>query len=174
MSRLVDLFVRLVVIMAGYVVAILAASAFLHLVAWPVLFGPEEQLAILFGGMFLSVPFVAAFVGYFAFIPFVIVAGLAEILGYRSWVYYTLAGGLAGFVIAGVFRIYGAPQSFDTVAETAPQVPLVMMPEAMLAVIGGGIVGGFAYWLVAGRSAGLWLDRYPRVGDVSGPGRSGS
>ncbi len=45
------------------------------------------------GSFIFSIPFVALFVAYFAFIPAVPAIVIAEILGKRDWLFYALAGG---------------------------------------------------------------------------------
>ena len=46
------------------------------------------------GSFVFSIPFVALFVAYFAFIPAVVAIVLGEILGKRDWLFYALAGGV--------------------------------------------------------------------------------
>ena len=73
-----------------------------------------------------------------------------RILAKRDWLFYALGGG----VVAAIFLAF-LHQSADPDFEVASTGP-------MLSVIGGGIVGGFFYWLSAGRWAGVGapLTRY--------------
>lgn len=162
MSRVGLIFVRLFLIMVGYAVAALTASAFLHLVAWPFLAIPGEEAPwLLTGGLFVSIPLVGLFVAYFAFIPFAVSVGIAEILGYRSWLYHVLSGGAAGFVAIAIARRTQGPVPYPgEVVNLDAGLPLLWMPEVATAAITAGMVGATAYWLVAGRSAGL-PDRSP-------------
>jgi hypothetical protein len=133
---------RLFVILGGYVAAAIAASATLHVLLLPTLgFTPDEVGFILTGGAVVSIPFVAILVAWFAFLPFLAVVLVAEFLGGRSWLYYALAGGLTGIVVDGF-----AWQSAE------PAATLATEPRFIAVLVAAGIVGGSAYWLVAGRS----------------------
>ncbi|WP_214476483.1 hypothetical protein [Mesorhizobium sp. dw_380] len=145
MTRLVTYLVRLATILFGYAVASLAASAFLNVLFLASLgYSPAHAQPATTASLYFSIPFVALFVAYFAFMPSVIVILAAEILGRRDWLYYALAGA----VVAGVFLglVDHARDSTFAVTDTS----------AILAVIGGGMVGGIFYWLSAGRWAGSW------------------
>ena len=137
---------RFIVIIAGYLVSSLAASAFLNVVtlAW---FGftPEETRVVATGSFVFSIPFVALFVAYFAFIPAVFAIVIGEVTGKRDWLFYALAGAVVALVIIGFSRGGGG----TAFAETADL-------NFALIVIGSGMCGGIGYWLVAGRSAGNW------------------
>jgi uncharacterized membrane-anchored protein YitT (DUF2179 family) len=143
--RLVAYFVRFAVILAGYVVASLAASAFLNILFLAYLgYTPEHTEPTVTASLYFSVPFVALFVAYFAFMPATVVILVAEVLDRRDWLFYALAGA----VVAGVFLGFAheaGDANFD-VTDT----------NARLAVIGSGMIGGISYWLSAGRWAGSW------------------
>ena len=160
MNRVLAYLVRFAVIIGGYAVAALAASAFLNVVmlAW---FGlaPEETRMVATGSFVFSIPFVALFVAYFAFIPSVFAIGIGEIAGKRDWPFYALAGAVVALVIIGFSRS-GEGAAFAEIADV----------NFALAVIGSGMCGGIGYWLVAGRSAGGWRARpAARSVDRSGP-----
>jgi hypothetical protein len=150
---------RFALVLLGYAAATLAASAFLNLLALGALgLAPEEAPFVVAGPMFVSVPVVALFIGYFAFFPSVVAILLGEIIGRRDWLLHAIAGGCIGAIVVWLFM----PQSeFD-----GPELEL----HLIFAVIGSGMVGGIAYWLVAGHSAGNW-----RADDRAiSPGRSES
>lgn len=145
MGRIVDYLVRCIIILFGYAVASLAASAFLHIIffAWAG-FEPKDAPELTMTSFVFSIPFVALFVAYFAFVPSAVIILIAELLAKRDWLFYAIGGG----IVAAIFLAFlhqAADPDFD-VAGSGP----------MLAVIGGGIVGGFFYWLCAGRWAGGW------------------
>jgi hypothetical protein len=144
-NRVVGYLLRCAVILCGYAVAALAASAFLHVIffAWAG-FEPKDTPALAMGSFVFSIPFVALFVAYFAFIPSAAVILVAEVLAKRDWLFYALGGGIVAAIFLA-FRHQAVGPDFEA-ASTGP----------MLAVIGGGIVGGFFYWLSAGRWAGGW------------------
>lgn len=156
MNGMLALLFRFVVIVLGYAVAALCASAFLHLVTLPLLgFTAEETSFIVMGSIGFSIPFIALFVAYFAFIPAMFGILLGEVLGQRDWLFYALAGGVIGAVVAGFFR--GDVEAVNPIAtETA----------FVVALVGAGICGGIGYWLIAGRGAGNW--RQPRR-DLTSP-----
>ena len=146
MTRVVAYLVRFVVILIGYAVASLAASAFLNIIFLAYLgFTPEHaaQPATTASLMF-SIPFVSLFVAYFAFMPACIVILVSEILGRRDWLFYALGGALVAAVFLGLAHQSG---DSDFVATDT---------HAIMVVIGSGMVGGIFYWLSAGRWAGSW------------------
>jgi hypothetical protein len=81
---------------------------------------------------------------------------IAEAFAIRSWVFHALNGGLAagvGWVAMEQFRKDN--QFFDQ----------------LLIMVGAGIAAGFAYWAVAGWSAGFWKPVFappPPPGSASG------
>jgi hypothetical protein len=147
MSRVGAYLLRCVVILAGYAVASLAASAFLHVVffAWAG-FEPKDAPALTLASFVFSIPFVALFVAYFAFVPAAAVILVAEVLAKRAWLFYAIGGAVVAAIFLG-FLHEAADPDFE-VTGAGP----------MLAVVGGGIVGGFFYWLSAGRWAGVWYE----------------
>lgn len=156
MNRVVSYLIRFAVIIAGYAVSALAASAFLNVVTLASLgFTADEAPAAALGSIVFSIPFVALFVAYFAFMPSVVAILISEIFGLRDWLYHAFAGGVVAAVVIGFFR--GA-------AEAGKEA--VTDPRFALGIIGAGICGGIGYWLVAGRTAGSWRER-PR--DVTSP-----
>lgn len=146
MSRLLIYFGRFALIFIAYVCASLAASAFIHLVSLRALgFDVNETPDALAGALTFSIPFVALFVSYFAFLPSLPAILAAEAFGWRSWLFYALAGAAIALVIVA-FAVQLSEPGDNPFADT----------RLSAAVIGGGIVGGLAYWLVAGRLAGNW------------------
>ncbi|MBN9219670.1 MAG: hypothetical protein J0I79_17135 [Mesorhizobium sp.] len=150
MTRFVAYIVRFAIILFGYAVAALAASAFLNVLflASSGLMAHDQPHAVP-ASLIFSVPFVALFVAYFAFLPSVAVILVAEILGRRDWLFYALAGA----VVAGVF--------LGLVDHADDTTFAVTNTSAIMAVIGGGMVGGIFYWFSAGRWAGSWWRNEP-------------
>jgi hypothetical protein len=137
---------RFAVLLLGYAVGSLAASAFLNVVmlAW---FGltPEETRSVAASSLVFSVPFVALFIAYLAFIPSVVAIVIGEIAGKRDWLFHALAGAVVALIIIGFSRNTDAA-AYSEIADL----------NFALIVIGAGMCGGIGYWLVAGRSAGGW------------------
>ena len=138
--------IRFFIITVGYAVAALASSAFLNVVfmAWAG-FTAVEVPAMVMGSFMLSIPFVAVFVAYFAFVPAVPAIVLAEVLGKRDWLFYAIAGGIVAVAVLGYFW-QASPGTRSTTTD----------PGLALLIIGAGMCGGIGYWLIAGRTAGSW------------------
>ncbi len=159
MNRLVAYLIRFAIILIGYAVSALAASAFLNIMFLASLgYTPEHAQPAATASLYFSIPFVALFVAYFAFMPAAVAILVSEILGRRDWLFYALAGA----VVAAVFLGF--------VHQTADANFEITDPRVVAAVIGSGMVGGIFYWLSAGRSAGSWR----QAGRSTSPGRSGS
>jgi len=156
MNRVVNYLIRFAVIIGGYAVSALAASAFLNIVTLGSAgFTADEAPAMALGSVVFSIPFIALFVAYFAFVPSAFAILVSEIFGLRDWLYHALAGGVVAAVVIGLFR---------DAAEAGNEA--IANPSFALAIVGGGMCGGIGYWLVAGRTAGSWRQR-PR--DVTSP-----
>jgi H+/Cl- antiporter ClcA len=74
---------------------------------------------------------------------------IAEIFSLRSVLYYALCGALIGALAYFLSDVTARMQGAGTV------VPLTRELQFLTA---GGIVAGFVYWLIAGRSAGKWKE----------------
>lgn len=149
MSRFLVYLGRMIIIVLGFMAASLAASAFLNLVIVGALDVTAEEMPwVITGGAVFTIPFIALFAAYFAFIPAMIVLVFAEILGKRDWLFYAIAGGVTALIVAGVLWQRAGPDNAITT-----DIRFTM------AMIGSGLVGGIAYWAVAGRMAGNWLVR---------------
>jgi len=144
-SRVLDYLLRCIAILFGYAAASLAASAFLHLIVVAHFgAGMESRPAPTAGPFLFSIPFVALFVAYFAFLPAAVAILISEVLARRDWLFHALAGGIVAAIVLGFLH-----EAADPGFEVAGAMP-------MLTVLGSGIVGGFVYWLCAGRGAGAW------------------
>ncbi|TGQ07708.1 MULTISPECIES: hypothetical protein [unclassified Mesorhizobium] len=145
MRRIIAYLVRFAVILIGYLVGSLAASAFLNALFLGYFGYPlEPGHPTIAPALYFSVPFVALFVAYFAFMPAAVVILAAEVLGRRDWLFYALGGAVVAVVFLGFAHRIG-DSDFD-----------VTDNSVRLALIGSGMVGGIFYWLFAGRWAGSW------------------
>jgi hypothetical protein len=84
-----------------------------------------------FAAYVTAVALMTVWIGAIAFFPALLAIALAEVFAWRSVIYYLLAGGAIGLAADPAFR-----DGHTTV------------------MLASGFVGGFAYWLIAGRLAG--------------------
>jgi hypothetical protein len=142
------IFFRFFVILFAFFVSCFAAGL---VVAYGLL-APE------FGKLSQSTPeawlgfwFLAAAAGivtpFYVFAPAAAIIFLSEMFSLRSVLFYALMGGLVGALAYILSDVTARMQGTGTV------VPLTQELQFMVA---GGIVGGFVYWLIAGRRAGNW------------------
>jgi hypothetical protein len=134
LSQLLHYLFRFALIISGFICAIVVASVFLNML----LLGGSEWIGDEGPFLYMTVPAFAVVIGYSVSAPAAILILYAELTGWRDWLFYTLGGaGAAIFVIVWKWR----PQTEDI--------------GTFAAILATGVVGGFVYWLISGRSAGL-------------------
>ncbi|MEO9336215.1 hypothetical protein ABFT80_02095 [Mesorhizobium sp. SB112] len=141
---------RFAALVFGYIAAALAASAFLNVMALGILNLNADEFPIVAHSFVFSIPFLALFIGYFGFVPAVIAIGIAEVTGQRDWLFYAIAGSISAIAFIGAAW------------QTGHHGTMLDDPRFAMTLIGSGICGGIAYWLVAGRFAGEWRNRAER------------
>jgi hypothetical protein len=135
------LVVRILVVIFGFIVASFAAAMVITI----------SIVISEWGNMMSMSPYGAwVTVGFFGFmfsglglLPAFLVILVAESLGIRSIFFYTVLAGI------GFAALYYALGEQGGAGEMAPGRGLEIMAAA-------GIAGGFVYWAIAGRNAGLW------------------
>jgi hypothetical protein len=131
---------RLILVPLGYLAAVSASTVALVLAAWlPFLQTArayEDEAFTLFG-ILVEGGFAFVYAGTATFVPSLIAIAIAETFSIRSYFYYALAGAAVAF----------AP---TLIAD--PAAPMLYGTQTVLAA---GLIGGGAYWLIAGRNAGL-------------------
>jgi hypothetical protein len=140
------LLLRFLLVPFGFCVAVLAAVLFVIAAHWTRFMAiatasrgsDEADIALFFAGALII--FIAALSAAKMLWPLMLVAVLAEAFAFRSWVFHVCGGGVAALI--GLNTIDGGGE-FD-------------LYNAPVIVVGAGIAAGFAYWLVAGWSAGFW------------------
>lgn len=128
-------FLRLLILAPlAYIFALIAAAGTVSIA----LFSGQlnEQTAMIAVGMTLAL---TLYGGMITFIPALIVVIVAEVNGWRSIVFYVLAGGAIGLLAAET------TMAFDG---------LSFAGQLRLICVAGGFVGGAVYWLIAGKLAG--------------------
>jgi hypothetical protein len=150
----VALIARIFVVLFGFFLACVAAAAVLTFALLPgwteVIELPVDQQNIA-----LVVGLLAAFFSIYTLVPVMLLIALAEGFRLRSVLFYAVAGAALTLCLA-----YG----WDLRLLRSPDDMLgARGPEIVAAV---GIVGGFVYWLLAGRNAGAWRRPAPDVSAV--------
>lgn len=162
MQFLGHLIVRLLAVSFGLFTAMLAASLFLSAgifggmatefladLQWtiegdpylePVDTSPLVTLLVVVIGFFTSFH-----VAGLAALPMLLAVGLAEFMHWRGMTINLVLGGLVA--LATGLSVFG-----DAGGEGLPS------DGTLVVLLATGFVGGFFYWLIAGRSAGKWLD----------------
>ena len=149
MAAQMSLLTRLVIIAFACLVASLAAGLVVTLAVLipevgDLALGPFEQ-----GAVGLMLAFGAIFVSGYALVPVLLVIVCSEAFAIRSMLFYAIAGGLLGAMLALGFDRW----QLDAVTVSGfARRELEIMAAA-------GIVAGFVYWAIAGRNAGKWKER---------------
>ena len=140
---------RFALILFAYAVASLAASTFLHVISLGSLgFTADEAPAVVMGSIVFSIPFVALFVAYFAFLPSVPRSCLP-----RSSASAT--GSTMQFRVRSWRSSSSRSSAARRTAATLPSPIRALRSRWSAAACAAGI----AYWLVAGRLAGNWREK---------------
>lgn len=144
-----SLFGRIIVIVFGLLAAIIVAGITLAIgIVLPELAAmdsdPIERVIFFFAAFFAT-----ALVVIFAFLPAALVVAISEVLRMRSFIYYGVGGALVALA-----SYYGSDISVQL--ENTTDVPPVA--NALQLAAAAGILGGLAYWLIAGRNAGRWRE----------------
>ena len=100
--------------------------------------------------MFFTVSFFAtSYIGASAFVPALLLIVVAEVMRLRNLLYYAAAG-----AVVGLTSFFGS--NVELRLENTTDVTPVFHPLQLAAA--AGIIGGLAYWLLAGRNAGRWRE----------------
>lgn len=100
--------------------------------------------AVLVGG-----PILATMAGGFSFFPALALIVLSEVRGWKSSLPYCVGGLVIGLLAIGTGSLFA-------IADRQLAGGVALMTAAFAC---SGIVGGFVYWLIAGRSAGRFSTR---------------
>ncbi|MBO0346569.1 translation initiation factor IF-3 [Roseibium limicola] len=127
----------------GFIAGVVCCGLFL---AWGFFTGGQEPqdagvFALVIGSGLVS----ASVVGASVFVPALVLVALAEVAAIRSFVYHLGAGGLLAFALWSIGDVEGVQSGAD----------LSLRPGTAIA-LAAGFLGGFVYWLLAGRLSGCW------------------
>jgi hypothetical protein len=152
---------RVILVPLGYVAAVLAGAMVIVLGAWrlgevALSADPDTAAYALFG--FVAGPVLFAMLAAVMWLPASIGILLAEAFAIRSWIYHAANGAISAWLGWNLFGFI----------DDSP-VPL----HQPLHIVAAGLAGGFAYWAVAGWSAGFWKPVFRREPAVA-PGAPGA
>ena len=142
---------RFLKIVVGYLAASLVAG-FVYSIALAFKFssgvGQGSRLALAGTALF------GVYVAFLASLPGIGGIIYAERAGARSVLFYAAGGALAGIVSYGLYALI-LVASAGTAKDFLGGSPLTLLATSIVLLFGGpGLIGGFVYWLIAGRSAG--------------------
>jgi hypothetical protein len=141
------LFGRIIVIIFALIVASMAAGVALAIgiVApdWVNMDSDPAERVQFFVASFFATSYVVAV----TMAPAVVLIVLAEAVRIRSFIYYGVAGALVG--LASYFGS-NISMRLENTTDITPVGHTLQLAAA------AGIIGGVAYWLIAGRNAGRW------------------
>ncbi len=151
MDSVLRLLLRFILVPLGYLAAVLAGSAVILFGSWKlggaVLSEDSETAFAGFLGMVVAGPVLFAVLLSGRWLPASDGVLIAEAFAIRSWIFHALNGAVSAWIGWQLFA------AFD-----GSNVPL----NEPLYVIAAGLAGGFAYWAVAGWSAGFWKPVFRR------------
>jgi hypothetical protein len=158
--------VRLIAILFGLFIAMLAAGMFLSFGLFAGTFSEFfSELQIIFNDPYQNpadpsplVTFLVIIAGLFtsfhvaglASVPTTIAIATAELMHWRGLTINLVLGGLVSLFTG--LAIFGS-----TIAYQQTGLP---SEGTLVVLLATGFIGGFFYWLIAGRSAGKWLNGY--------------
>jgi hypothetical protein len=145
MENLIRLLMRFILVPLGYLAASIAGTLVVLIASWKLvdmaLGGHPDGPVFAFLGFFIGGPILLIFVLGVMLLPASIGILISEAFAIRSWIFHVLNGIASAWL---GWQLYGSFAGKD-------------MPfNEPLVVVAAGIVGGFAYWAVAGRSAGFY------------------
>jgi len=151
MNILLRLLLRIILVPLAYLAAVLAGALVILFGSWG--FGqvalpadPDTAAYALFG-LVIAGPVLIAMLLATMWLPASIGILLAEAFAIRSWIYHAGNGAISAWLGWNLFGFI----------DESP-VPL----HQPLHVIAAGLAGGFAYWAVAGWTAGFWKPVFRR------------
>jgi hypothetical protein len=144
---------RFILVPLGYFAAVVAGTLIIVIGSWKldpgaVTSDPDVRAIGLFGFMFAA-PILLVLLLSVMWLPASIGVLISEAFAIRSWMFHAANGAASAWVAWSMFGY------FDD-----SRIPM----NQPLAIIAAGLAGGFAYWLIAGWSAGFWkpVFRHPQ------------
>jgi len=148
MDVVLRLFLRVILIPLGYLVAVIAGTLVILFGSWGFDFGPSTDPDARAVAVVILGPILLATLVTIMWLPSAIGILLSEAFALRSWIFHAGNGAVSAWL---GWHLFG---DIDPV-----NVPL----NQPLPVIAAGLAGGFAYWAIAGFSAGFWKPVFRRT-----------
>jgi hypothetical protein len=150
MDDLARLLLRFILVPLGYFAAVLAGTLVILFGAWKIGqtagLGAEERTIAAYGYIFAA-PVLLVTLLSVMWLPSAIGILISEAFALRSWMFHVGNGAVSAWIGWNMFGYIDETR----VALAGP-----------LAVIAAGLAGGFAYWAIAGWSAGFWRPVFRR------------
>jgi hypothetical protein len=145
MDSILRLLLRFLLVPLGYLAAVAAGALVILFGSWKLgelgpLADPDAQALANFS-LIVAGPILFIILASTMWLPSAVGIVISEAFALRSWIYHALNGAVSAWLGWNLF---------GTVTDSG--IPL----NDPLPVIAAGIAGGFAYWAVAGWSAGFW------------------
>ena len=157
MDALLRLLLRFILVPFGYLAAVIVGACVLVLGSWQtgsmmLSHDPDVAAAGAFGA-FLAGPIMIMVLGSTMWMPSSVGILISEAFAIRSWIFHALNGAISGWI---------GWQMFAAIDQSSAPMNQTTF------IFGAGLAGGFAYWAVAGWSAGFWKPVFRRT-DVAPP-----
>jgi hypothetical protein len=151
MDSILRLLLRFILVPLGYLAAVVTGACVILLGSWRfaemLISNNPDVFAYGVFGFALAGPVLFIMLFSMMWLPGAVGILISEAFAIRSWIFHALNGAISAWVGWQMFS------SFDDGGE-----PL----NATQFVFGAGLAGGFAYWAVAGWSAGFWKPVFRR------------
>jgi hypothetical protein len=145
MDNVARLLLRFLLIPLGYFVAVLAGTLVIVIGSWKLApmaaSGDPETNTMAFLGFLFAAPVLLVMLLSAMWLPSGIGVLISEAFAIRSWIFHAANGAVSAWIGWSLFGYVDDSR----IALNQP-----------LAVVAAGLAGGFAYWAVAGSSAGFW------------------
>ena len=157
MDAVLRFLLRFIFVPLGYLAAVIVGAGVLVVGSWQtgsMMLNPDPDVATagVFGAL-VAGPVMVMVLTPTMWMPSSVGILISEAFAIRSWIFHALNGAISGWV--GWQMFWSIDQSTKPMNETT-------------FVFGAGLAAGFAYWAVAGWSAGFWKPVFRRA-DLSPP-----
>ena len=152
MDSFLRLLLRFIIVPLGYMAAVTVGACMLVIGSWQtgsmiLSENPDIATAGLFGTL-IAGPIMFVVLASTMWMPSSVGILISEAFAIRSWIFHALNGAISGWI---------GWQTFAPLDQAGPA-----MNETTF-IFGAGLAGGFAYWAVAGWSAGFWKPVFRRA-----------